>query len=499
MSSTLPRTTALSLALALGCRAAAPPPAPPVAPPVAAPPAADGPTVADAALPEAPSAVEPSTSEVQGVLDAWLRAQNASDLAAYDRLYAARFTGVRRSGPRVRRFDRAGWMADRQAMFRASMQVAMRDVAIHASPDVATVRFTQDFTQERFHDSGPKELVLVRSGGSLVIAREEMLASQLGGPATTPAEPGPGALLHVFSHGGARWVTLANAPDDGSWSRGEASLVDRSGQVVVTRTEFAEVGVPSALRALGGQAVRAWAPDGTACDARLGGLAVLGRVDVHFGTEQRWSGEREDGTRGAPVSDAVVAREAWAEADGGRVLVARLDAADGCSPATRWARIASQPAPVVFAPSTPDAALAARVMARVRSLPVWRRLQAEYREGGGAAAAWDSHEATARPTLRLWQAPGGARRFVTVYASTTVGGCGQFMARATVVFELGGPQGLVLHSDGADPGVFVPDGAVDLDGDGVPEFVTADGYARRTGAVYRVAAPLAAPSHDCDC
>lgn len=492
MNAPSPTTLALALALALGCSAA--PPAAPVTAPVTAPT-----PVAPAAAPAADAAAAvPTPAEVQGLLDAWLRAQNTGDLAAYERLYAPRFTGVRRSGPRERRFDRAGWMSDRQAMFRAAMVVAAQDVAVSAGPGIATVRFTQDFTQESFHDSGPKEMVLVRADGALAIAREEMLASRLGGPGATPAAPPVGTLLHVLSHGGVRWVALASAPDDGTWSRGRPALVDRGEQTVVARAEPSEA-VPQALRALRGQPVRAWSADGTACEARLGELAVLARVDVHFGTEQRWSGEGDDGARGPRASDDVVAREAWAEADEGRLLVARLDDAAGCAAAPLWARLASQPAAVAFAPSTPDAALAGRVLARARALPAWRRLQAEYRAEGNAGAHWDSHEAGRAPVLTLWQAPGGARRFVTLRAATMVGGCGQFSARATVVFELGGPQGLILHSDGAEPGDFVPEAAADLDGDGVPEFVTAEGYARRTGAVFRAATPLRVPSHDCEC
>ena len=301
MSQTPSRTVALALVFGLGCNPALTPPrfAPP--PPRFAPPpssAVDGAAVIVAALPDAVDpvdAVDPTAdvtpAEVQAVLDAWMRAQNTGDLAAYDRLYAARFTGVRRSGPRERRFDREGWMADRREMFHAAMQVAVRDVTVRAAPDLATVRFTQDFTRERFHDSGPKELLLVRVGGALVIAREEMLGSRLGDPSTTPAEPPAGALMHVLDHGGVRWVALARAPDDGTWTQGRPTVVARDERVVVTRMSLSEGVVPTALRSLQEQAVRAWAPDGTACEARLGDLAVLGRVDVHFGTEARWRGE----------------------------------------------------------------------------------------------------------------------------------------------------------------------------------------------------------------
>lgn len=491
--------TALAMLLALGCSASRPAPAPAPSPVAAiAPPS----PVAVAPTPEAPApspVAELAAGEAQAVLDAWLRAQNTNDLAGYERLYAPRFTGVRRSGPRVRRFDRAGWMTDRRAMFQAAMQVSARDVAIVTGPEVATVRFTQDFTQGRFHDTGPKELVLVRAGGALSIVREEMLESRLGGGAQAPAEPPTGALMHVLSPGHERWIVLARASDDGSWSRGEPVLVDRDAQQVATRRDIDPGAVPQSLRELRGQAVRVFSGDGSACDARLGELAVLGRIDVHFGTEQRWSGEAPDGTRGPRMSDREVAREAWHESDGGMLLVARLDDASGCSATPLYGRLASLPPATVFAPSTADPALGQRALSRFRALPSWRRLQSEYRESGATGPNWDSHERTSAPVVKVWQAPGSARRFVTVSASTTVGGCAEFSARLTAVFEVGGPQGLILHSDPAEPGAFEAQAAVDIDGDGVPEFVTADGYVRRAGTVLRSVSPLAVPSHDCPC
>ncbi len=497
-----PTATALALSVALGCSAPQRAPAPPA--PTPPPPAANATASAEsdasvAAAPVAPApVVELAASDAQTLLDAWLRAQNGGDFAAYERLYAPRFTGVRRSGPRVRQFDRAGWMTDRRTMFGAAMQVVARDVVITSGAGSATVRFTQDFTQGSFHDSGPKEVVLVRAGGSLAIAREEMLASTLGGAAQAPEAPAPGALMHVVSYGGSRWLVLASAPADGSWSRGAPSVVDRNSPVVVTRTEVNAEAVPEALRAVSGQAVRGYAGGGPTCEARAGDLAVLGRVDVHFGVEQRWSGQGDDGAQGAPLSDEVVAREAWSEADGGMVLAARLDDARGCADAV-WARVASQGAALVFAPTTADAALTGRALARFRALPAWRRLQTDYRAGGATGANWDAHGTGNAPVVTAWQATGSARRFVTVRASTAVGGCAEFSGRLTAVFEVGGPTGLVLQSDGADPGAFVPTAAVDVDGDGVPEFVTADGYVRKAGAVFRGATPYAVPSHDCDC
>jgi hypothetical protein len=47
--------------------------------------------------------------DVKTLLDAWLKAQNDGDFNAYEKLYAQRFTGIRRSGPRTVKMDRAGW------------------------------------------------------------------------------------------------------------------------------------------------------------------------------------------------------------------------------------------------------------------------------------------------------------------------------------------------------------------------------------------------------
>ena len=40
-------------------------------------------------------------ADARAVVQRWLEAQNQGDFAAYEKLYAPRFTGVRRSGPRV--------------------------------------------------------------------------------------------------------------------------------------------------------------------------------------------------------------------------------------------------------------------------------------------------------------------------------------------------------------------------------------------------------------
>jgi len=80
-----------------------------------------------------------------------------------------------------------------------------------------------------------------------------------------------------------------------------------------------------------------------------------------------------------------------------------------------------------------------------------------------------------------------------------VGGCAEFSASVTAVFEVTGASTLVLLSDGTNAPSLTPTGATDLDGDGRPEFVVEEGLFRRQGASYRLQGLYAVPNHDCPC
>jgi ketosteroid isomerase-like protein len=118
--------------------------------------------------------------DAEALLAAWLEAQNGGDFAGYRAMYADGFVGVRRSGKKVRRFDRAGWMADRGRMFAKPMTVAAAAVQALGHGTGTHLFFTQTFEQGTYKDSGRKWMALERGpGGGLRIAREEMLDSTL--------------------------------------------------------------------------------------------------------------------------------------------------------------------------------------------------------------------------------------------------------------------------------------------------------------------------------
>lgn len=440
----------------------------------------------------APSATTDAIAEadVRTLVDAWLAAQNAGDFPAYEALYGARFDGIRRSGPRTRRFDRAGWMADRRTMFSRPMHVEAREVSVTATGSAATVRLVQSFTEGRYHDEGPKELVVVREGGGLRIVREEMLASSLS--AASAASLAAGALMPVVRAGETRFAVLAVVPDGASWSEGAPELLVREG-VVVTR-ERASSAVPASLAAIAqGEAVLSGA-DGATCDAHLGALAVISRVDVHFSVEQRWSGQNDDGTEGTPATPAQIAADAWGE---GRLLVASID---GACPDATYARLASLPAVTRFSRTPADAALTSRVRAAFRALPAWTALDEAFheqasREDGAPRARWDEPD-TSTPAVEVWSA--GERRLAVIGASVMEGGCADFSGALWAVFAIDGETLTPLTST-SDPGYFAPLGAVDVDGDGRPEWVVEQGVVGAVDSGLGLVEDLSPAMHDCDC
>jgi hypothetical protein len=122
---------------------------------------------------------EADRKDGEALLAAWLTAQNQGDFAAYQKLYGEKFTGVRRSGAKVRRFDRAGWMADRGRMFGKPMVVAESALSVIAHGAQTHLFFTQSFEQGSYKDAGRKWMALERTSAGMRIVREEMLDSTL--------------------------------------------------------------------------------------------------------------------------------------------------------------------------------------------------------------------------------------------------------------------------------------------------------------------------------
>jgi hypothetical protein len=379
-------------------------------------------------------------TEVRALVDRWLAAQNGGDFASYERLYAERFTGIKRTGPRERSFDRAAWLADRARMFAAPIQVTATDLAVTTHGRTATVRFVQGFTRGRFHDEGDKELVVVAGAGGLVIAREEMLRS-------TVKPSGPTLAWPILEVGSERYVVLDDVTVPTSTAPFEA-LSDGPG--------FTRAG----RRALPAGAAAAPAsvhvyPGGAVC--AVAARYVLAVGTPHFGEEQAWrDGDLDqDGTpEAAPLSEAQKH-----ELGAGSAMLAGL--LGGCA----GGKVALPGAGVEWR-AIEDDALGGRAAALYATHDAVQAIQREW-EASGGAGPWTVEDGDSEIRATILEAPGGRR--IVVVGADVGDGCGDFEGSLYLVL---GVVGSKLEPLGTTSGL--PDVAVAPDATSLP--VLTDGH-----------------------
>ncbi|MBU0782838.1 MAG: outer membrane protein assembly factor BamE [Gammaproteobacteria bacterium] len=147
-------------------------------------------SVADTAIVDAPSvaapeavageevmAPEPSlavgadvgdAAAINDLLNAWAAAWAAKDVEAYLGFYASTFEHGKKS--------RESWEKQRRARLSqpATIAVNLSDVQIDLQSEaLATVKFKQDYSSNRYKDSGMKILTLSKAGGTWKIQSEE--------------------------------------------------------------------------------------------------------------------------------------------------------------------------------------------------------------------------------------------------------------------------------------------------------------------------------------
>jgi hypothetical protein len=427
------------------------------------------PSSAPPAAPVAPSSETWNESGIRKLVEQWVSAQNQVDFAAYERLYAPKFSGVKRVGSYAEWFGRKGWMRDRQAMFKPGLRVEATDLSVAFASSAARVRFTQSFSLGKFQDTGRKELIVVKGPDGPRIAREEMLVSKVSG-----AKPnGDGGIGGPGAH----------AVFEDSVYLGTGLGVDATtGNPMLSSIKFdphfytAEMTVDTqrlapALRAWAGRTIEVMSVDGPVCKPKVRDFVVRASGQPHFGAVNEWRGLEGN----PPASDAAIARDLWDMIpEDKRYLVARLDRK--CPHAVAAFEHA---APVRMLPSTPSDAVKNVVLAALHTLPEYKDIQREFDKGAPKSPGpWDANAAESH--LSEFSPSSGP---AVVVASVTAGpyaGCGEFWGALSARFEVDktGPSPRVTRTD-----VFeTTDGvtakvAFDANGDGSLDILTGpDGF-----------------------
>jgi molybdate transport system substrate-binding protein len=410
-------------------------------------------------------------AEIRKVVDAWLAAQNQGDFAAYQALYAERFSGIKRVGARSWKFDRKGWLADRGRMFEAPMTVTAEAPQLDLAAGMAVVRFRQTFEQGRFKDAGDKQLVIVETADGFRIAREEMLRSTvLDGPGSAKATG------FAVLDDGMRWLVVG----DGLVETAGTPVLGNGGEGFAYSVREDVEGLGEAWDKLVGAQVTVY-PSGTTCT--IPGFNVLTVLSPHFGTSGEW---RDASLQGQALAEAVLA------AGGASYLVADLS---GC------AGVPGDVVGVIGAPATvytktDDAALAGKALAAFAKHDSYAALQDDYASSYGGQGPWTEAD-LGEVVTDVWKSPDGKQTYVLV-AARAGNGCGDFSGELALLYRVakGALEELAELPVGTGP---IARTLVDTNRDGHPEVAAAAALWAWDGESYSAVYELDLGFRDCGC
>lgn len=216
----------------------------------------------------------------------------------------------------------------------------------------------------------------------------------------------------------------------------------------------AEQSLPQSLRALTREAVSLYDRDGKRlCQATLQGWGVLAEYDQ--GSDD-WAGLSKP---------KLLARMYAAESDARRRYAAELKLPPGCAQ-VRWARATRLPPAPVFKLTALEGKALLAERARLRATPEWTEAQERFAKG--EKGRWDQHPDTHVQAYSC-QVRGERYLLATLFQFTD---CESFAADVVLTLRGRGKAAVQLANDLSIE--VAPVLALDLNGDGIPEWLTSD-------------------------
>jgi hypothetical protein len=425
-----------------------------------------------------------SPEAIESLLDGWLRSQNEGRFEEYRSLYATRFAGIKRVGTRVFKFDREGWLKDRERMFNTKMNVSLADVRITTTATTGNIEFVQTWASGEFRDRGPKRIFLLTEGEKLKIGSEEMIASKILSAENEVIPLAPSAAALVIEN--SFYVLSGGQPD--------IPMPDEAFTIERGRSAFSPVPERFAKTQKLGDLYSLYGPVGKVCDGKIVGVYTVGRIQPHFSQTQEWGSTPKPGM----TSDHDVAHDVMRLAgQEGTVLAARIHplASQNCRGA-QWGQPTPKPGsePVIFRrPRSPNAVATSMVTRALQTTPGYMEIQSQFEESGHTGP-WHKHE----PQISIHFFGPPKNGYGSIHVRSGIG-CGEFYGEFWALYRLVGDQ-VVLLTDSVNPGTpFLAEAVADVDGDGDAEFFGTSGVVRKSGAVWRVTNPVGRPDYDCSC
>lgn len=439
--------------------------------------------------------VDTNNEKVRKFMDQWLEAQNKGDFSAYEKLYAERFTGIRRSGNKTIPLNREGWMKDRKRMFAHPMKVEIDQLSSSPMGESLLAKFEQTWTSATYQDKGFKNIVLIpTSQGGFQIAREEMLSSE-------KEDLGDGlSFLYVIPEG----VVIDVTPDLG-WATGPAQFV--SYEDVRRNVDFEKL--PTHVQQMRGRTFNFYDASGKSCQGTIKDFFLTRQAIHHFGSIQNWEGGyEEEGKKRVPVPKQTVADEIWGksekkevvESDQGFWLIAKNDSCKG----SLWARDASEKAPSIIPFQKADAQWSKLALEQLPKLAFYKQLQKDFESYGPDHKGLWTRQKDSEVKVFSAQSPLLKNPWIAVSARQG-SGCGDFGGEIFAVWEVSGvpanPQFKLLNKP--DESFYLePLTLIDIEGDGKFEIlfeIPNPGFLYMENGLFQHDYQLITPNYDCPC
>jgi len=411
-------------------------------------------------------------ADVRGVLTTWQSSQNDHDLPAYSALYSSKFEGVTRSGAKVSRLDRDGWILSRRRGFEEKTDIRVEEPSIAFSGTSAVVRFSQGSRVEGATEIGEKVLVLEKTSEGTKIVREVLEPQIESGPKQAfDANRWAPELLDEF-------LVLSDTVDD-VWLADTKRFVGEGpmiGTLAVAETWVDVAKLPLPLRSLKG---RTFSIKGQKeCRATVQGFRVISRATPHFSVVEDWRSRPATKEAQTEIAGEIVEMASTS----GRVLVAKLD--KRCPGV--WAQAVHDGSDQIFTVET-DQAIDEDILNSARKTEAWSQIEEQASEFG--QGDWFD---PSKVNFTVFSS--GKQRFASL--SFKIGaGCGEFYAEYSAILDVS-DKPIVLH-DTLNRPFFEPKAVMKISGEVI--FVGEDRAAVLDETGVKSLMSWAAPYFDCPC
>jgi hypothetical protein len=453
------------------------------------------------ALTSAASFAKSQEPEVKDFVTRWVNAQNTGNFSTYGEFYASPFSGIRRSGSRIRIMDRTGWLKDRKAMFKHPMTVTISSMNVTTIGDRISVSFIQDWKSATYHDVGKKALLLSKTV-PLKIVREEMLDSQLlHENLQNVQEIEAERPLYLYPHG----IVLAEAPDM-NWGDGPISV--KQDDSIASQNVKLDA-LPSELRIWNGADVVLVGDNGPVCTATIEQINLIARID---GFSQLTN--NSDDPAALQNAKQQRAEGIWETArnTGQAVkLIGRIGSNRRDCEKARWASLKSIKLPSIIMPTSADSVLRKRALKEFAKLPDFIDLQRSFEQKADKPqpGRWDEEGVTTTRQVETIHSANGITVLVVTAKGGEFGACDsqEFYGELTAIWKLDGDQWTLVGSRTQ----YLPiESAADLNGDGLPELFFGPtnnagsdrierGYLQSDKGHYERSTTVSFPYYGCEC